>query len=833
MAASGGIPIPWGRSLTEADYEVLCRSWISAELAQQALLRRVDSQEGAQIVGRRNDGSYCGIVYPNVWPGEEFVREYRLRRDHPPVEPRGDGTFREVQKYLSPPGTRSMLYIVPGTQPALLADTQLPIIVTEGEKKAIALHRLALAGRTDDAPRFLPIGLPGVWNFRGTVGKSVGPNGDRRDVKGVITDFGRLNLARKVVVAFDSNVHRNSEVRRARAALRTELERRGASVYYLEVPELSSVNGVDDWLAAVGPEPVLRALESVHPAGSPRPPKGFKVTDGGVYAASPGDKEHELWISDRFDVLARVRDESGDSWGYLVRWWDADRNEHVEVLNCELFGGRQSDWLAKLMAGGMRIATAKKCRDLLMTYILNSDPEERAVRTESIGWHGDRYVLPDHVFGPAGERFIPSNRDCFQGHKFRVSGTVDDWRLEVGSRCAGNSRLVFAICTAFAPPLLSLLGESGGGFHLCGPSSTGKTTALHVAGSVWGGGGDKGYLRTWKSTANGLEALAALHNHALLCLDEFGQADPREAGECAYALANGLTKTRATRLGGVRRGSEFLLLFLSNGETSLNERMKQAGQHMRGGQEVRMCDLCADAGMGLGLFEVLGGTHTAAEFAEQLAEACRRNYGTPIRAFLMELSHKRETAVKRCRELIAKFRERFEPLNATGEVHRACSRFAICAAAGEWASELGITGWMGGEALEGVGRCFRDWMKSRGTTGPWEAMEGARRIRNFLLEHGETRFSGDAKAPVLHRAGYYKESDDGRLYYFFPHVLRDQVCVGLDWRSTIRVLAEIGYLVHGQGRYESKPRLPTGETAWVYVIRGAITEMSDDGNCFV
>jgi hypothetical protein len=40
---------------------------------------------------------------------------------------------------------------------------------------------------------------------------------------------------------------------------------------------------------------------------------------------------------------------------------------------------------------------------------------------------------------------------------------------------AGNSRLVFMFSTAFAGPLLQLVGFEGGGVQLVGPSTVGKT----------------------------------------------------------------------------------------------------------------------------------------------------------------------------------------------------------------------------------------------------------------------------------------------------------------------------------------------------------------------
>ena len=93
---------------------------------------------------------------------------------------------------------------------------------------------------------------------------------------------------------------------------------------------------------------------------------------------------------------------------------------------------------------------------------------------------------------------------------------------------AGNSRLVFALSVAFAGALPALVGEESGGFHFRGASSSGKTTALKVAASVWGHPSE--YPRLWRATANGLEGLAALHNDGLLILDELSQIDPHEAG---------------------------------------------------------------------------------------------------------------------------------------------------------------------------------------------------------------------------------------------------------------------------------------------------------------
>ena len=109
-----------------------------------------------------------------------------------------------------------------------------------------------------------------------------------------------------------------------------------------------------------------------------------------------------------------------------------------------------------------------------------------------------------------------------------TKGSVEEWRDSIGRLVSGNSRLVFVISTALAPTLAKLVGEDSGGFHFRGASSSGKSTALKVAASVWGN--PQSYCRLWRSTANGLEGLVALHNDGLLILDELSQMDSREAG---------------------------------------------------------------------------------------------------------------------------------------------------------------------------------------------------------------------------------------------------------------------------------------------------------------
>ena len=255
-----------GSGLTDADYAALESRWIDRGLADRARLRRVDALTGAEAIGRKS-GDYSGLLIPYFHSESNQVREYRLRRDHPDLEYDFAGNLKVRQKYLSAPGRSNMLYLPPGVSHSFLCEPTLPIVLTEGEFKTLALWRLANQP-TPSHPKFLPVGVSGVYNWRGTIGKMVGPDGSRLDVKGAIPDLDWLVWAgRKVVIAYDADAVSKELVRIARSALAANLRGRGAVVGFLEW-DIAKGKGIDDHLAAVGPEVALDEIAHVDFASS-------------------------------------------------------------------------------------------------------------------------------------------------------------------------------------------------------------------------------------------------------------------------------------------------------------------------------------------------------------------------------------------------------------------------------------------------------------------------------------------------------------------------------------------------------------------------------------
>jgi putative DNA primase/helicase len=575
--------------------------------------------------------------------------------------------------------------------------------------------------------------------------------------------------------------------------------------------------------------------------------KQFRMTDQGLVWINPDPQKSDVLVCGPFEALARTRDDNGESWGVLLTWTDGDGRAHEWAMPRSILAGDGREVRAHLLDKGLYVAPGRSAREALMTYLSAVAPEQTALCVNRGGWHDVRgaavFVLPDAVYGQPGAERVVLQLASSLPHAFRVAGTVDQWQREIARYAVGNSRLTLAISAAFAAALLHLSGEESGGINFQGGSRLGKSTALRVAGSVWGGGGVQGYIRQWRGTANGLEGVAGQHSDALLCLDEMGQVDAKEAGEVAYLLANGAGKSRAGRDGLARVAQSWRLLFLSTGEISLADKMQEAGQRARVGQEVRLVDVPADADAGHGLFEVLHSFADGDSIARHLRDATSAYYGSPIRAFLAalvdQLAKDQDDVLLAIRVQREEFVREYVPSSASGQVLSVAGRFALIASAGALATAYGITGWEEGAAERAAARCFRAWLDRRGTSGAGEIEAGISQVMQFVAAHGASRFQaigerGDGREEhkIINRAGFKRHDDKGRHEYLvLAKLWTHEVCKGHDARMIARELHARGLLrvdlARTGNKYAQSARIPGHGPVRVYRLASSIL---GDGN---
>jgi len=584
-------------------------------------------------------------------------------------------------------------------------------------------------------------------------------------------------------------------------------------------PAIDFADGDDD--AAI-----CAVLNSAAPVA--KLPWGYSLKADGLYYDDGGDAP-ALRIASRMEVLAQTRDDKGASWGLLLRWKDSDHRDHQWAMPMPLLAGDGSEIRATLLDRGCYIAPSPKARSKLLDFLGSVTIPARARAVERVGWTGNAFALPDRTIGDGKDSLVIYQGPSAFDHQYRSAGTLKQWQDGVACYGVGNSRLAVSLAAAFVGPLLDLIGEEGGGINLRGPSSIGKSTALVAAASVWG---TPSFVRQWRATANGLEGVAVQHNDTLLCLDELAQLDAKDAGSVAYMLANGAGKTRSSKTGAARSPAQWRVFFLSSGEISLGDLAGRDGRGTRrsaAGQEVRILDVEADAGAGLGLFETLHGVTSPELLARTLKDGAAHAYGTAGPAFLEMITANRDTIAPSLKRGIDGFVAKHLPKGATGQVARACRRFAVVAMAGEVAARVGVLPWPPGKAETAAAKIFGSWLQGRGGIGAAEDREAISKVRGFLEAHGSSRFEPiergiDEYAPrIVNRAGFWRHTDGVREHVILPEVWRNEVCAGMDAGRVARALGERGMLrKNAEGKFTIPTRLPELGLSRCYIVEQSI-----------
>lgn len=222
----------------------LTSSMIDAETATAAMFKVANTAElkafglpGAaafEIPYFANTGKPTGF---KRWRYLEDTREgFAAKTDAKPV------------RYVQAPNTPSELYMPPLVDwAALQADSTQPIVITEGELKALSCTRHVMPC----------LGLGGVYSFKSTKRKQP-----------LLKDLCAFNWAdRTVLIAYDSDAHTNPMVVAARNELCRELLALGArpAVVDITAADDNSKRGLDDIILQDGPDALAEMFSVAEP----------------------------------------------------------------------------------------------------------------------------------------------------------------------------------------------------------------------------------------------------------------------------------------------------------------------------------------------------------------------------------------------------------------------------------------------------------------------------------------------------------------------------------------------------------------------------------------
>ncbi len=460
-------------------------------------------------------------------------------------------------------------------------------------------------------------------------------------------------------------------------------------------------------------------------------------------------------------VEAVSNTESGQFYGRLLKFRDTLGRWRNWCMPMELLRGSCEELRGELLAAGLEIEQRNRSR--LAEYLQWRIPKKVITAATRTGWtaKGNAFVFHDRIIG-ADDVYFQSEAIGAEGVAC-TGGSLEAWRA-LSQFCRGNPVLMVSVCVALAGPLLAKIHRDSGGVHWLGDSSIGKTTALIIAASVWGGADFK---RTWRATSNGLEGAAANLSDTCLCLDEISEANPKEVAAIIYSLGNGTGKTRATRIGSARHVHRWRLTIMSTGERSIPAILQETRKQAMAGLLVRLLNIPAKGHYGV--FDDLHHFADGRAMADYLKTECAKHYGHAGMRFVEHLITLGDLDFG---AVLAKIEQNFKANDS--QAARAASRFALYAMAGELGIEAGILPWEIGTALTACLEMYQRWLTWRGS-GMTEDQQILRNLSDYLLKHGDTRFTekGKEEIPKLERAGWFINAPEGRIYLLTPETLSE------------------------------------------------------------
>jgi uncharacterized protein (DUF927 family) len=430
-----------------------------------------------------------------------------------------------------------------------------------------------------------------------------------------------------------------------------------------------------------------------------------------------------------------------------------ERNGHQSLFELprEKLAGTGASAVRLLTKAGIHVVGRDGVQKALVQF-LHFKPKHEIVRVPRVGW---AQVDERWIFVRPGEVITPANMPHARHtsylldttatrHGLHFAGTTTEWATEIAAPLEGNSNVALSFATFFAAPLLCFGSEPGGGIHLHGRSTIGKTMISDAGQSIYGWPhetADDAFGVSWGGTEAGFDALALARTDLGLPLDEITLANPRTAEQVIYKVASGTKGPRATSAGHLREAAHASVLVLSTGEKSLSQFI---GLSLQEGARKRLVDVPAEVQPG-SAFETIPRDQIHVK-GKRFFDVVKRQHGAVGLAWQRHLV---QLGPDRIKADIDRHRKAFLALpevttvteRAHPQVRAVVNRFALYATALRMAIEAGLLPWSGAQADAGIVACMGRWVEQRGnvdTAG--EIVRAARQVEADLVAGLSDRF---------------------------------------------------------------------------------------------
>lgn len=557
-------------------------------------------------------------------------------------------------------------------------------------------------------------------------------------------------------------------------------------------------------------------------AEAPMPP-GFTLTLSGLFVRAERNN-NRLVSASPVIVRALTRTEDDQQWSLDLAWINPDARVQSAIVGYEALLARNSpEWLV-LVSRGLFLQPGLDNdfrRYVALAAAMPDMPRQRTIRR--LGLFEVRtadnetqlhFMLPDRCLSPSSLPATSRERFVFQAAvdhdalaAYASSGTLGDWQ-EMMRPLADYPLIVFAVAVSLAGPFLRIADIDNWIAHLVGQSSTGKTGGLQGGASTWGlatdpqrSGGGRSLVERWNTTTNAMEPTAALHSGIFLAVDELDSS--ADVVLSVHNVTGGRGKARMDRSGALRSEHRWALLMLSSGETTLAAKIEACtGRKARAGELGRGNDIPVAGMQGEGNSD----PEARRQAIERLKTGCGECYGTAGPTFMQAVLDRFVTGDALRAELKAQIAHLRDELRRDAEqdghvlnsAHvRALTRFALVAAVGGLAVELGVLPFTEDQVLGAVAAASKAWLSALPPLSEAErALDGIRdhvlRYLGQILDFDDWQAS--RRAPQVTRAIAY----EGML--LFTKDAFAEACGGHVTREILNLLDQRGILRCEQGK---------------------------------
>jgi hypothetical protein len=555
-------------------------------------------------------------------------------------------------------------------------------------------------------------------------------------------------------------------------------------------------------------------------------PLGYDLSRGNVYrqALSEGEQS-ELVAYAPVLVSGRMRDAEENSESLRLTWKRPNGWREIIVERAVALDHRK---LVVKADTGFPVASDNAAALVSYLHRFEADNFNSLPATDvssHLGWQGEGakrgFLWGRNFITPEGEILRPEDAhdhpdailfhsnepgDCQIADAFYASGTLEDWQKAV-SGLDRYPRVQLALYAAFVPPLLAVLRAANIIVDMSNRTSTGKTTTLRVAASVWGNPNERepnSVVGSWDSTRVWIERASAILNGLPLLLDDTKRAKrPEQIATTLYDVANGRGRGRGN-VRGLQRTRQWQTVLLSTGEAPATGYTEDGGTRTR----------CIEV-MGSPFGKETEETAKAVRFLNQNLLANFGHAGPKFVQWLLKHRADWPQYANWYRHDLADYTVQ------NGAVSRMAEHLAVIRLTAVLVKEAGILPWYYDE----IPQELRNAILSEAQQASPE-IRALREVISWAYVHKES-FHGRAQRDNYNNsrvpnewAGQWDDDEDWKTISFFPSVLKRVLeQSGFIAGAIIGGWKELGWLETDTDRVRTTKKVSIGgEKVWVNVI---------------